>query len=173
VGVSSRLWVWDRWPCGWWMVKSTAGVGHVLAGLRGASSPNLALEPTPRCVRSCVAPASGRGSPLAFGGPRGGWWTERRTHERRWGGAASGAGAQAGPQPRAGLCWAPWGRGTVAQAAVPATPEPRTGADRPQRQLVPRRASVGGGGGSPRAFGSRARTSAFPNFSLPAREVVF
>ena len=44
-----------------------------------------------------------RASAWAFGGPRGGGWTEDRTHARQCGGAASGAGAQAGPQPRAGV----------------------------------------------------------------------
>jgi len=33
------------------------------------SAPNKALEPTPNSLRSYVAPAIGRGSPLAFGVP--------------------------------------------------------------------------------------------------------
>jgi hypothetical protein len=37
-------------------------MSHTLA------APNQALEPTPNSVRSCVAPAIGRGSPQAFGG---------------------------------------------------------------------------------------------------------
>jgi hypothetical protein len=36
-------------------------MSHTLA------APNQALEPTPNSVRSCVAPAIGRGSPQAFG----------------------------------------------------------------------------------------------------------
>jgi hypothetical protein len=33
----------------------------------GGPQPNLAVEPTPNSLRSCVATAIGRGSPLAFG----------------------------------------------------------------------------------------------------------
>src|SRR5439155_27209202 len=53
----------------------------------------------------------------------------------------------------AGLRRAPWERGCVPHSCVPASPEQRTGADRPQRQLFPMRVLVRGGRSSPRAFG--------------------
>ena len=44
-------------------VAPAGGRGELASFL--APAPNLALEPTPNSVRSCVAPAIGRGSPRA------------------------------------------------------------------------------------------------------------
>jgi len=41
--------------------------GGPQAAVWGAAGPNNALEPTPNSLRSCVAPAIGRGSPRALG----------------------------------------------------------------------------------------------------------
>ena len=38
-----------------------------LRALLTETAPNIAVEPTPNSLRSCVAPALGRGSPRAFG----------------------------------------------------------------------------------------------------------
>ena len=47
--------------------QSTGG-GKARAARRTQTAPNIAVEPTPNSVRSCVAPAIGRGSPPALGG---------------------------------------------------------------------------------------------------------
>ena len=89
-------------------------------------------------------------TPNAFGGPRGGG--RRDVVPTSVGGGARSVA----PGPGVSGGRAPWERGAVATSKAPTTPEQRTGADRPQRPLFPVRRAGSGGGGSPRAFGSKS-----------------
>jgi hypothetical protein len=94
--------------------------------------------------------------PVVRAGGRCGPWTRRGRGRRAGHVAGSAPGGGHNHEGPGGWACRPT-QGLAAGVSRPQSgrgrPEQRTGADRPQRQLLPTRASVGGGGGSPRALG--------------------